>query len=90
MTNEIEAPVAWTFWSFETPGGPIMVAQCMHPEANGEQPDLPLDLRCEQHMRTVYYCLERGLWCDGGPPDYRWHRFDIVPIEHEPDETEEQ
>lgn len=69
-----------TFWSLDTPAGPLLVAPCLHPESDQERPDVPLGgLLCPRHMRTVYYCQDRGeLWCDGGPPDYALHEMDLA------------
>lgn len=67
------------FWSVDTPGGPIMLAQCMHPESNGEHPDVPLSRQCEEHARTLYYCDDQAeVWCDGRPPEYEWHALRFV------------
>jgi hypothetical protein len=75
------------FWSMDTPGGGILVLECRHPESNGEHPDVPLgSLWCQPHQRSIHYCDDRGeLWCDGGPPAYRWHGFELQPLEHEED-----
>jgi hypothetical protein len=87
MTAE---PVAVVFWSIQTPGGPILLAECRHPESNGERPDVPLSDMCQLHTRSISYCADEGiLWCDGGPPSYRWHAFDFVPLDHEPDDLDE-
>jgi hypothetical protein len=77
-----------TFWSLDTPGGPILVAPCQHPESVEEHPDIPLSRLCELHQRTWYWCLDKQeAWCDGGPPEYRWHASDLVPCDHS--DTEE-
>jgi hypothetical protein len=73
-----DSPLAPVFWSVHTPGGGILLAPCLHPESNAEHPDVPLSISCDQHQRTIYYCDDRGdLWCDGGPPDYVWHDFEV-------------
>src|SRR4029434_6018038 len=67
------------FWSVDTPGGSILLAQCAHPDSNGEHPDVPLQMRCEQHQRTAYYCDDLArIWCDGGPPEYVWHFLELI------------
>ena len=72
------------FWSMDTPVGPIMIAPCMHPEAAGERPDIPLSRQCEVHHRTWYWCLDNEIaWCDGGPPEYEHHNGWIQPEEPE-------
>lgn len=74
---------SYTFWSLDTPGGPLMVAPCLHPEANAERPDVPLNVFCSLHNRTWYWCEDRNeAWCDGGPPDYHWHEGELVPVDH--------
>lgn len=68
-----------TFWSLDTPAGPLLIAPCLHPESNQERPDLPLSIACPDHGRSVYWCEDQGvLWCDGGPPDYAFHELDIA------------
>lgn len=65
---------AYSFYSLDTPAGPILLAPCLHPESNGERPDIPLGRSCEQHGRTWYWCLDNETaWCDGGPPEYVHH-----------------
>lgn len=72
---------AYTFWSFDTPGGPVMVTACMHPEADGERPDIPLGRTCEAHNRTWYWCLDLDMaWCDGGSPAFSWHAGQLVAV----------
>lgn len=70
------------FWSFDTPGGPVMVAQCMHPESNAERPDVAMGRTCPDHPRTVYLCLDNSvLWCDGGPGSdglYHAHELELT------------
>jgi hypothetical protein len=57
-----------TFYSLDTPVGPLMIVPCMHPGSNAERPDIGIGQSCPDHARTVYLCLDNdALWCDGGP-----------------------
>jgi hypothetical protein len=73
--------VAPAFWSVDTPdGGSLLLSQCSHPESDAEHPDVPLGMQCEVHNRTLYYCDDLSVvWCDGGDPEYAWHRMRLEP-----------
>jgi len=61
------ADQTYTFWSMDTPSGPILIAPCCHPESEAERPDVPTGLVCPDHARSVYLCVDLSmLWCDGG------------------------
>jgi len=74
-----------TFYSFDTPAGPIMVMPCWHPDSNVERPDIPLGVMCPRHNRTWYWCLDLEMaWCDGGGESgYEWHPGKLVPLDAE-------
>jgi len=75
-----------TFWSLDTPAGPLLLAPCVHPTSNAEHPDIPLSVTCPRHLRTWYWCLDRAeAWCDGGPPEYEHHAAELVPLERDDD-----
>jgi hypothetical protein len=78
-----------TFYSLDTPAGPLLLAPCLHPDSDAEHPDIPLSRSCELHGRTWYWCLDRAeAWCDGGPrTDYTWH---VGHLEAEPADDESQ
>lgn len=77
--NPTETPIS--FYSLDTPLGPLMVVECRHPDANGERPDVPTGQQCPDHNRTVYLCLDNdAFWCDGyqGGDEYKPHELGLV------------
>jgi hypothetical protein len=57
----------------------LIVTQCHHPDSNAEGYDIDWRVVCKWHERSIWWCVEeRVLWCDGGPPDYPYHNFDLV------------
>jgi len=70
----------------DTPYGDMIVVPCQMPDANNERWDIPTGMWCRSHNRTVYYCDElHRLWCDGGPPEFKYHVFRIVMIPEPPE-----
>lgn len=63
----------------EWPGGSLSAMECRFPDAPDGGIDLALPVHCEQHMRTIWWCLNAGvLWCDGGAgggAPWQWHRW---------------
>ena len=58
------------------PGGTLTLVDCAYPDAPDGGGDIALPVQCQDHARTVYWCLNAGvLWCDSGPPDYEVHRW---------------
>lgn len=58
------------------PGGTLIVADCQYPFAPDGGADIALPAHCEEHARTVWWCLNASvLWCDGGPPYYEQHEW---------------
>jgi hypothetical protein len=56
------------------PGGTLNAITCAFPEAPDGGIDLALPYHCEEHGRTIWWCLNAStFWCDGGPPEYAWH-----------------
>lgn len=56
------------------PGGELIAHECRYPDAADGGLDLVLPVQCQEHARSVYWCLNAGiLWCDGGPPEWEVH-----------------
>ena len=78
IPDEFEGIVAETDW------GDVIIVPCSMPDSPSERWDMPTAMFCRTHMRTVYYCDEMALlWCDGGPPRYRWHGFSLKALPHD-------
>lgn len=58
----------------DVPGHHITVIDCAYDDAPDGGMDLCTPLICEEHGRSVWWCLNAGvLYCDSGPPDYPQH-----------------
>jgi hypothetical protein len=63
----------------DIPGHALLGTKCQYPECEDGGYSLTLGPLCETHNRSVYFCVNQHiLWCDGGPPDWEYHRVSCV------------